>query len=125
MPRPPRKPREIKRATEPTDAAIAGPELVRHVDPRQTDLFAPTFIEPCKPKLATKVPEGPLWQFEIKQDGYRAQCHIRAGEARLYTKNGHDWTDRFPGIVAGLLELKVRSAVIDGEAMIEAVLGCL
>jgi bifunctional non-homologous end joining protein LigD len=81
--------------------------------------FALPFIQPCKPKLATKVPVGPLWQFEIKQDGYRVQCHVLDGQVRIYTKNGHDRTERFPGIVGSMQELSIRSAVIDGEAMIE------
>jgi hypothetical protein len=56
MARPPRKPREIKRAIEPDDDAIAAP---RRVDPRQADLFEFPFSLPCKPKLAHKVPVGP------------------------------------------------------------------
>jgi len=29
------------------------------------------FIEPCIPTVTTKVPHGPLWIHEVKQDGYR------------------------------------------------------
>jgi bifunctional non-homologous end joining protein LigD len=119
MARAPRKPREIKRATDQGVETVASPPIIRRLYPRQPDLFAAHFIEPCRPKLATKVPVGPLWQFQIKQDGYRVQCHVLDGQVRIYTKNGHDWTERFPGIVASVQDLPTRSAVIDGEAMIE------
>ncbi len=36
----------------------------------------------------------------------------------MRTRNGHDWTGRFPNIAAALLKLNVRSAVIDGEAVV-------
>jgi len=42
----------------------------------------------------------------------------RAGErVRLFTRNGHDWCERFPLIVAATSEFKVRSCMIDGEAV--------
>jgi bifunctional non-homologous end joining protein LigD len=36
---------------------------------------------------------------------------------RLFTRNGYDWTDRFPLIRAGMAALKVNSCQIDGEAV--------
>lgn len=36
----------------------------------------------------------------------------------IRTRNGHDWTSRFPNIAAALLKLNVRSAVIDGEVVV-------
>jgi ATP-dependent DNA ligase len=71
MARPPRKPREIKRASDQVTDAIASP-TPRRVDPRQVDLFEVPFIPPCKPTLAHKVPVGERWQYEIKHDGCRA-----------------------------------------------------
>jgi bifunctional non-homologous end joining protein LigD len=42
----------------------------------------------------------------------------RDGErVRLFTRNGHDWRARFPLIVAATIALKVRSCLIDGEAV--------
>jgi bifunctional non-homologous end joining protein LigD len=86
-------------------------------DPRQVELFRTSFIEPCKPTLRQRAPSGPRWQFEIKHDGYRAQCHLHAGEVRIYTKNGHDIAMRLPSISAALVALPVDDAVIDGEAV--------
>ena len=36
---------------------------------------------------------------------------------RLLTRNGHDWADRYPAIVEAVDRLKVRSCLIDGEAV--------
>ena len=37
---------------------------------------------------------------------------------RLFTRNGHDWTDRFPLIVEAALRNRATSFVIDGEAVV-------
>jgi bifunctional non-homologous end joining protein LigD len=73
------------------------------------------------PQLATLVdapPEGPEWLHEIKLDGYRLMCRIDRGAVRLISRNGLDWTDRFPAIAAALGELPIRSAILDGEAVV-------
>ena len=36
---------------------------------------------------------------------------------RAFTRRGHDWTDRVPSIAAALRSPPVRSATIDGEAV--------
>jgi len=40
-----------------------------------------------------------------------------AAGVRLFTRNGRDWSGRFPLIVAATLALKARSCLIDGEAI--------
>jgi bifunctional non-homologous end joining protein LigD len=37
---------------------------------------------------------------------------------RLFTRNGHDWTDRYPLIVEAALKNRSSSLVIDGEAVL-------
>jgi hypothetical protein len=37
---------------------------------------------------------------------------------RLFTRNGHDWTDRYPLIVEAALKNRSSSFVIDGEAVL-------
>jgi bifunctional non-homologous end joining protein LigD len=37
---------------------------------------------------------------------------------RLYTRNGNDFTARFPLIVAAIMTLPVHSCLIDGEAIV-------
>jgi ATP-dependent DNA ligase len=43
--------------------------------------------------------------------------------ARLFTRNGHDWTGRFPWIVESALRNRHQQFVIDGEAVILGVDG--
>jgi ATP-dependent DNA ligase len=52
-------------------------------------------FEPCIPR-GTKVPAGPDWIREIKHDGYRLIVQRDGKRVRLFTRNGHDWTDRYP-----------------------------
>jgi ATP-dependent DNA ligase len=37
---------------------------------------------------------------EIKHDGYRVIVRKESASLRLFTRNGYDWTERFPPIVA-------------------------
>ena len=64
-------------------------------------------------------PEGKHWIHEIKHDEYRSQLVIEEGTARVYTRNGYDWSDRYPGIVRAASNLRCRSAIIDGEAIVQ------
>jgi bifunctional non-homologous end joining protein LigD len=73
----------------------------------------PSFIAPQLCAVAQQPPQGPGWVHEMKLDGYRIQASIRGGRARLFTRNGHDWTSRFPETAAALARLP--DAVLDGE----------
>ncbi|MET4512562.1 non-homologous end-joining DNA ligase [Bradyrhizobium sp. I1.7.5] len=75
----------------------------------------PGFIKPQLATLKMKAPsEG--WIHEIKFDGYRAQVHVDKGMARIFTRNGHDWTKRFAAI-AGAFRLKSQT-IFDGEVVV-------
>jgi ATP-dependent DNA ligase len=76
------------------------------------------FIEPCLPSKVTRPPSGPLWVHEIKHDGYRLMVRRDGMRVRCFTKNGHDWTDRFPSIVAAARSMTNTTCLIDGEAVI-------
>jgi bifunctional non-homologous end joining protein LigD len=102
MPKPPRKPRAIQRGADLPSNYISSQPLVGRKNKRQADLFAPGFVEPCKPTLSDRVPVGELWQYEIKHDGDRAQCHVHAGHVRIFTRRGLDWSDRMPAVRAAL-----------------------
>jgi bifunctional non-homologous end joining protein LigD len=75
----------------------------------------PAFREPQKATLVDSVPSGSAWIHEMKFDGYRCLLSIGGGEARVYTRSGLDWSDKFPEIVAAARELEVGSALLDGE----------
>jgi ATP-dependent DNA ligase len=77
----------------------------------------PDFCEPCLPSPAAKPPAGAGWLHEIKHDGFRMLVRRDAAGVRLFTRNGHDWTGRFPLITAAANALKARSCLIDGEAV--------
>jgi ATP-dependent DNA ligase len=62
------------------------------------------FVAPCLPTLATSIPKGPA-----RRDGDRV---------RVFSRNGHDFTDRVPRIAQALAALRVTSATIDGEAVV-------
>jgi bifunctional non-homologous end joining protein LigD len=79
----------------------------------------PSGIEPCLAMLVEQVPKGPQWLHEIKWDGYRLISFVDNGKARIKTRNGLDWTKRFPGIAAAVAGLPVSSAILDGEAVVE------
>jgi hypothetical protein len=61
-------------------------------------------------------PAGSDWLHEIKHDGFRLLARRGAERVRLFTRNGHDWTERFPLIVEALNALKATTCLIDGEA---------
>ena len=54
------------------------------------------FIEPCLPSPAKVPPSGPNWIHEIKHDGFRIMARRDAAGVRLITRNGNDFTRRFP-----------------------------
>ena len=74
-------------------------------------------IEPCLPSPAERPPTGPEWVHEIKHDGYRLMARRDPVGIRLLTRSGHDWAPRYPLIVEAMNQLKVRSCLIDGEAV--------
>jgi bifunctional non-homologous end joining protein LigD len=79
------------------------------------DAPATQWIAPQLATLADAAPDGTGWAHEIKFDGYRMQAHIRAGATTFTSRNGIDWSDRFPELCALLAQLPVTEAIIDGE----------
>ena len=79
-------------------------------------------LEFIKPQLATAVDHPPPrsgWIHEVKHDGYRTLLIIERRKAHAYTRNGFDWTDRYSGIAKAAAKLDCRSAIIDGEVIIQ------
>ncbi|TPI76333.1 DNA ligase D [Mesorhizobium sp. B2-8-9] len=100
-------------ATKGSSTPLAKPAL------RGAAKLAPPAFRPVQlAKLVDTVPPGDRWIHEMKYDGYRILVALGGGEARAYTRSGLDWSDRFPSILAEARKLKVRSALIDGEAVV-------
>jgi len=78
-------------------------------------LKMPDFQEPQLCTLVDAVPSGNAWLHEVKYDGYRALIAVGGGKAKVFTRNGLDWTDKFAGVADAAAKLPVASALIDGE----------
>jgi bifunctional non-homologous end joining protein LigD len=75
-------------------------------------------IEPCLPSPAKVPPSGPDWIHEIKHDGFRILARRDRAGVRLVTRNGNDFTARFPLAAAAVGALPANSFLIDGEAIV-------
>jgi bifunctional non-homologous end joining protein LigD len=75
-------------------------------------------FEPCLPRPAKEPPSGPGWLHEIKHDGFRIVAQKEAGKVRLITRNGYDFTDRYPLIVDAIRSLPAKSCIVDGEGIV-------
>ncbi len=72
------------------------------------------FFEPMLCIVASMLPEGPAWQYEVKLDGYRAiGVRTRAG-VELWSRNKRDFARRFNGVARALAAVPVET-VIEGE----------
>ncbi|MEY9466265.1 bifunctional non-homologous end joining protein LigD [Bradyrhizobium ottawaense] len=80
-------------------------------------------FEFCLPTAAKVVPNGPDWIHEVKYDGYRLRVERKGKTVRLWTRNGHNWTDRYPWIVQAALKNREQHFVVDGEAVVLGVDG--
>jgi len=75
------------------------------------------FVWPCLPTSAPRAPSGRDWLHEVKHDGFRAIARKIGNRVKLYSRSGNDLTYRFPLIVEAVAKLRVRSCIIDGEAV--------
>ena len=76
---------------------------------------APAFSN--QPWLATSiatVPSRARWIHEIKVDGYRMQC--RQEVVKIFTRRGHDWTNRFKKVAHDAWRIKASSAIVDAKS---------
>jgi bifunctional non-homologous end joining protein LigD len=75
-------------------------------------------IEPCLPSPAKAPPSGPGWIHEIKHDGFRILARRDSAGVRLFTRNGNDFTARFPLAVDAITRLPAHSFLLDSEAIV-------
>ena len=54
-------------------------------------------------KLVSAAPKGDGWVYEVKYDGYRMLAFVEENRARLVSRNGKDYTGRFPAIARSSL----------------------
>ena len=63
------------------------------------------------------LPSGKDWLFEVKFDGYRALAATSGDDVRIFSRNGKDWTHRYPSIARALATLGLDRALLDGEVV--------
>lgn len=57
-------------------------------------------------------------RYELKWDGYRVGVVCRGGEVRLWSRNGKDFTAKFPDVQAALTAQVDVDCVLDGELVV-------
>ncbi|MDO4236552.1 DNA ligase D [Pseudomonas sp.] len=94
----------------------AKPKAAPKASTRKAATAVPEAFSPQLATLVDRAPEGD-WHYEIKFDGYRILARILKGEVRLFTRNGHDWTERLPRQAKALQALKLKDSWLDGEVV--------
>jgi bifunctional non-homologous end joining protein LigD len=113
--------RDIGAVAKAADRVWSSRDEARAERPRRRSAPRSPLPDRAEVQLATLVeapPDGPGWLHEIKLDGYRLLCFLDRDDVRLVSRNGHDWTRRFPAIADALRALPVESALLDGEAVV-------
>ncbi|MCT8162452.1 MULTISPECIES: DNA ligase D [Pseudomonas] len=108
-----------KRGKSKSSASV---DSASKAEPLRTAHAVPAHLpEKLAPQLATLVessPQGSEWRFEIKFDGYRMLCRVDGEDVGLFTRNGHNWTDKLSKQAAAIKELGLESAWLDGEIVV-------
>ena len=73
---------------------------------------------PMEALAASSLPQGPLWQYEPKWDGFRCLAFRDHKHVDLISKAGKPLTRYFPELVAALAHLVPKQFVLDGEIVI-------
>jgi len=76
-----------------------------------------TFIEPMLAGITKNPFDNEDWLFEIKWDGYRAITEINKDGIQFYSRNGIDFSERFPAIFQALKKIK-HDVILDGEIVL-------
>jgi len=78
----------------------------------------PKFVPPQLATLVSQAPSGEGWLHEMKYDGYRILARLDHGRVTLLSRNGRDWTDKFPTIAEAVGHLPAERAMLDGEVAV-------
>jgi len=99
-----------------TPEGIIREELERLKAPRRA--VKARAVEPMLTEPRDKAFSKAGWVFELKLDGYRMIGERGTGGAELRSRNGVDYTAKFPEVARALAALPVRHAVVDGEVAV-------
>ncbi|WP_242095985.1 DNA ligase D [Sphingomonas sp. CROZ-RG-20F-R02-07] len=106
---------EGKAAPPASPSPSRKPKRATRLEHAGDDAVPPLFRDLQLCTLVDAVPAGGAWLHEVKYDGYRALIAIADGKAKVFTRTGLDWTDKFAAIAEAAAALPARTALIDGE----------
>jgi bifunctional non-homologous end joining protein LigD len=66
---------------------------------------------------------GSDWIHEVKFDGYRVQLHKQDEATAVLSRNGFDFTGRYPAIARALAAIPAKSVILDGELVASSIEG--
>lgn len=105
-------PHSFARDRAAAQAAAAGE------DPPPARRPVPAFVPPALCESRDAAPAGDDWLNEIKYDGYRIEAAVSGDDVRLHSREGLDWTHRFPVLAEALAGLGLDGVLLDGEAVV-------
>ena len=100
--------------TKPLKKAVPNIKIEKH----SAKQALAAFVKPMLCKLVDAPPEGANWAHEEKYDGYRIQIVKHGEDVHLFSREGLDWTERFPSIAKAARKIRANAATIDGEAVV-------
>ncbi|OYX25723.1 MAG: DNA ligase D [Rhodobacterales bacterium 32-66-7] len=107
----------VKTGRSMDEIASGAAPKARKVQPSRRKPDPPPFRPLQLAMLHSAVPAGDNWLHEVKVDGYRCLAALGGGAARLYTRNGLDWTRQFGALVPAFGTIACDTALIDGEVV--------
>lgn len=78
----------------------------------------PEAVSPQLTTLVSAVPTRDEWSYEIKFDGYRLMVGFQNQLPTLFTRGGHDWTDRMGSLRQTIAGFPADTAWLDGEVVV-------
>ncbi len=115
-----REMRDFERTPEPSGAVHGSAQQLefvvqRHHARRRTTGATVEFIAPQLATSSDEVPASGHWLTELKFDGYRILAAVDGGHVQCFSRSGHDWTHRMPGVAEALRALALQDSWLDGE----------
>jgi bifunctional non-homologous end joining protein LigD len=72
------------------------------------------FMKPMLVTSGTLPPDSEKWSYEVKWDGFRALIEAGPSGIKIWSRNGHDMTSRYPEL-QGFPGAVTTAVVLDGE----------
>jgi bifunctional non-homologous end joining protein LigD len=79
------------------------------------DEIAPMLATLAKPE---EIPDQDAYAFEMKWDGVRTVAYLAGGRVKLLSRRGRDDTAAYFDVAEALADLKIGTAVLDGEVVV-------